>query len=272
MKYLNETLQSLLDVPRTKARSTLFGIEVEMEEPVFTDDRGYDETWRTTIDGSLRGDSTEFVLRQPSRKADTIASLIALQKSVPRRADSPRCGVHIHVDFRNNTVAELYRFMAVYFVLENALIALCGEGRKGNLFCLSLSDAMEQWTRLNDSTSRGEFTRIFSRGERRYSAMNLDSLQTLGSVEFRALRTPRDVTEIADWIALFDTMKQSSIANFKTPVEVVESYSFNGMKWFLEHTVTPKFAELIADLPNANRLLQDGIWNFQDIAYQGKWT
>ena len=125
-----------------KAVSGDIGVEIEVEGIGIPAARKY---WSNEEDGSLKGESREFVLKEPSTLEgvkDALGYLDALYTANETTVhDSVRAGVHIHINCQKLTMTQLYNFMVVYLILENVLVKWCGNYRQGNLFCLKASDA-----------------------------------------------------------------------------------------------------------------------------------
>lgn len=103
----------LLNKPR---KAGLLGVEVEVETLKGELPRIHDDlaAWNVTHDGSLRGESAEYVFKEPL---------------------GPRASVHVHVNVLEMTKQQLDNFLYSYLLLEDVLMSFCGEGREGNRFC-----------------------------------------------------------------------------------------------------------------------------------------
>jgi len=107
------------------------GIEVELEGRHLNFEG--DLFWNVTNDGSLRGNSGEWVLRDPvSRKdiAKAVQSLIKMHEPTmnrPYEIDcSDRCGVHIHINCQQLTFIQTMCFLTLYLAFEDVLMRFCG--------------------------------------------------------------------------------------------------------------------------------------------------
>src|SRR5690554_4898477 len=119
------TIRKLMRLPETQGD---VGVEIEVEGSNLP---RTGEHWIVTQDGSLRGESCEYVLRQPLSLPETKEALAYLSRRYEETgaeiADSPRCGVHIHVNCQELTIIQLYNFMTLYLILEDLLVRWCGE-------------------------------------------------------------------------------------------------------------------------------------------------
>lgn len=250
----------------------LFGVEIEAEGPGLRDveSRGF----RLENDGSLGDGGVEFVQRVPATASATDSVIRKLVKNIrdsgaqPRL--NPRSGVHIHINMQDYSVLQAFTFLTAYYVLEDALVALCHPGREGNFFCLRLTDSSEPVDRLVHCVARNRFQEISTHGAMRYSAMNLDPLLTYGSVEFRALHSPEDFREISPWVSMFDELRENSIKTFRNPQEVIDGLSAMGRANFVR-VLVPSFFDQIVGMADYEDKLQQGCWNIQRFAFSSNW-
>ena len=109
------------------------GIEVEVEGQ----NLGFVErsnTWNVVGDGSLRGESAEYILRQPVHRKDIHEALAELQELIRHATirTSDRAGVHVHINCQQLTFMQVINFASLYLIFEDILIKFCGEAREGN--------------------------------------------------------------------------------------------------------------------------------------------
>lgn len=247
------------------------GIEVEVEgrnlpreglPPAFRD------LWRIETDGSLRGESNEYVLRNPVHIKEVQNAINVLKnqfkesKSVVN--DSVRCGVHVHTNVQNLSILELATFITCYLSVEELLIQYCSPSRRGNHFCLRAGDA-EYLTYIAQSAfDTGRF--VFN-DDVRYAAMNLLALQQYGSLEFRALETPPNLDKIVEWAKILHTIKESS-KKFNNPVDVIEKMS-DSDGWDFVENLLGNYAKLFVKMDR--KFLLSGVRNAQSFAYGVDW-
>lgn len=173
------------------------GIEIETEGenlvPINTD------LWRTEDDGSLRGnypnERAEFVLKRPV-KISQVGNSVRILREHQQNATinfSFRCSVHIHVNVGDLTLPEFLAYLYLCFLVEEPLMNLCGEARKGNRFCLRMSDAEGYLDYLNSWFAGGLHPILDTPEDRvRYSAINIGSVKKYGSLEFRGMHGTMD--------------------------------------------------------------------------------
>lgn len=210
------------------------GIEIEMEgRGLHTGDLNY---WNVTHDGSLRGEAVEFVLKQPSLRNRFKSRLDYLQRELKKGGaildPSDRCGVHIHINCQQMHVEEVFRFITLYYIFENVLLAWCGEDREGNLFCLRACDAEFLIPNVIKCKNKYSFRGI-SNDSFRYAALNLSALSKYGSLEFRAMRTPVNFDSIETWANLLLRLKDVSL-QVKDDTKFISDMSMDGCQTFAE--------------------------------------
>jgi hypothetical protein len=243
------------------------GIEVEVEGAGVHNMAA--KGWNTVGDGSLRGESAEFVLRRPIARKNTREYLYRLHKALNDSkaiSQSDRTGVHVHINCQQLNFEETLKFILLFLILEPLLVNYCGEDREGNLFCLRSKDAEAMMNVLHQAAVNGSF-RTMQRREWRYAALNITALQKYGSVEFRSLGTPQDVREIEDWVfillAVFDAAK-----TFDKPTDMITDVSVMGASQFISRVLGDMAPTLLRGVTiNVPRALMEGVRQAQDIAY-----
>lgn len=184
---------------------TDIGVEIEVEGERLP--REVDKIWKVVTDGSLRGGGLEYVYRRPINVRRVGESLEELSKAFAETKAQPvfsfRTSVHVHVNCLDLEYQQVLNYIYTYYLLENILVDFCGEGRKGNRFCLRLQDAdgsLEYIEKLFSSKGRvGIFQRI-PRDMIRYAALNIEALPKFGTLEFRSMRGTLDEEIIIPWV------------------------------------------------------------------------
>jgi hypothetical protein len=240
------------------------GIEIEMEgERLHLHPLSY---WTENHDNSLRGNSVEWVLNQPVVREDVAKRLQYLDKRLKKNeaecVPSDRCGVHVHLNCQQLTVTQVFNIVTLYLMFEEPLLRYCGDERQGNLFCLRASDAEQLIAYLVDCRITSNFGG--PRNQYRYAALNIEALRKFGSLEFRSLPTPQNVTDIQTWIDVICRIKDVAI-RYNHPREIVEEMSANGARQFFNHVVGDYME--VFDYPDIEREIIYGMRQAQEIAY-----
>ena len=192
------------------------GIEVEVEgQNLPYIDQGF---WRQERDGSLRGEAMEYILQAPIGREEVGEVLQDFEEAFDGAIipSSERTSVHIHLNFGECTLQEITVMCMLYYMVEEELFNTLAPHRKGNFYCLRLSEAQTPLQLLKGIHREGH---LAGRGldEYRYAALNLTSLWSFGSLEFRALQGTVSAEVIQSWIdkllALKDMAKEVGTIN-----------------------------------------------------------
>jgi len=257
----------IAEVFNLRAAKGEVGVEVEMEGVNLPDalDRKH---WSVELDGSLRGESYEYVFNGPADKQLAFKRLDYLRKVLDERksgvADTGRAGVHVHVNVQDLTPKQVACFICMYYIFENTLLKFCGEDRVGNLFCLRTCDAEGALPVIIGAFNHPHL-RGFGTDDIRYAALNLNSLPKYGSVEFRAMKSTGDMEVIKKWIEMLLNIKEYSLS-FDKPTDVVEGMSLlSPLAMFRE--VFGEDTPLEYDEDD----MYEGVRYAQDLAYGVDW-
>lgn len=246
------------------------GVEVEVEGGNLP--AAIPSYWRADKDNSLRGESREYVLSKPAPRDKVHNYLKYLKKRLEANnavvVDSPRTSVHVHINVSELNMIQLYTFMTLYFLFEDILTEYAGEGRVGNLFCLSAKDAeftvdwlvkaaiAQNWNDNPDGM--------------RYSSLNVCAVRKFNSLEFRALRGTVDPDVIFEWITLLLALKDAA-KKYETPCDVVEAFSIQGPVDYLREI----FPENYDKFQRFKSINKDSMWEScrlaQEIGYAVDW-
>lgn len=223
------------------------GIEIEVEGDLHFMDRL--RFWRQDDDGSLRGNGMEYVLTEPVSREKVLKRLTYLKNKIKQNGlrlnPSERCGVHVHINCQYMEEQEVLNFMMLYLLFEEVLTRYCGEDREGNLFCLRASDAEYMLQCIQRHCKTGTISGL-SYEDIRYAGLNLCALSKYGSLEFRTLRTPNNITRINVWVNILLRLKDQA-RQYKETYEIIEGISAQGMI---------RFAQKIFGLRHMERLLK----------------
>lgn len=239
------------------------GLEIEVEgENLYAKNSGY---WHVHGDGSLRGESCEYVSPFPVSLEEVREALLFLQDNLKDSTlnFSVRTSVHVHVNVSYMELSQVAAFGYLYYLLEEPLIRYCGKSRIGNRFCLRMKDAhrvidyfrsvlSEEGTLSREARDRGE-----NLGYRvRYAAMNIASIPKFGSLEFRGMRGTLDVEVLSNWCKMLLSLRECA-EEFKTPAKV--------KTYFLRYGAEALFNKVLGEFSEELKyesLVQDIEYNF----------
>ena len=249
------------------------GIEIEVEGkriPTDLQDKAY-KLWTITGDNSLRG-GYEYVLRNPVKRNDVRSAIDLLigefKRCDSKINDSVRAGVHVHINVQELYVVEVVNLMCLYYIFEECLVDYCGESRVGNLFCLRVKDAKYMLKCLINILQSKRMSELDS-DDIRYASMNLKALRRYGSIEFRSMRTPTDLSLIELWCNILIKLRDKAVV-FNNPTEVIAEAQ-KGLDSFASFVFEDMYDELFKGDFDVSKL-KHGLYNAQDIAYCTSWV
>lgn len=251
-------------------QGNLFGVELEVEGHGVAMEGIPSRNWKRVEEGSLRGESIEYVFSNPCEYDEAVKRVNRLfetfKKNGVKIKNSYRTSTHVHLNFSDKTVKQVIMFFFLHTILEEVLEVYCGEHRKGNLFCMSTRDNEDLILSLDAAIFTYRNFRDF--GEQiRYCAANLAALNKFGTIEIRTMRGADTAEQVNTWLDILNQLYEFSLKTEQTPVELIEQLSFKGARGFLEmifnkHTVDellkawPAELMLHVSLLNGVRLLQ----------------
>lgn len=268
MKFENRLVSDVLGKPSKLSNHVGIELEIEGEDlPEVTN-----AYWKSERDGSLRGESYEYVLRKPipHKEAQKALQQIAgiWEQNESKIKDSPNAGTHVHVNCSDLTVVQLFNFLSLYLVIEDILIERCGKDRIGNLFCLRSCDA-EYLVDVITKAVRDNDLSLFHTDDLRYASVNVKALGDYGSIEFRAWRADGDLAAVNWWVDLLMYLKEQA-RQIDNPSLIVANVSERSPKNFFEDVLGP-YAN---DIPWERRYEESiisSVRKVQQYAFLGDW-
>ncbi len=215
----NMLVHQYFEIPPINCDEVKFGVEVEVEGknlPMAV------AGFSLKQDGSLRGESGEYIFNKASTMTESLALLKKLEIAMKdSELDmSFRTSVHVHVNVLEFDKMQLVTFLYLSFLFENALVNFSGENRVGNRFCLRSSDSYYKVDEMEYLIQQEGF-RVMDNNKVKYSAINLACLRRLGTIEFRSMRGTISYKVLSKWLSILKKLFDKS-RTFKTPLEVVQ--------------------------------------------------
>lgn len=264
MKTISEIIKNLRS---TKGQ---YAVEVEM---IGRNMPAQVEGFHLEPDGSLGPGGVEYVFDKPTSLDKATQLVDGLYNSIKannsKLHDQARAGIHTHINVQDWTIKRLFNFVCLYYIFEPIIMRWCGEMREGNHFCLRLSDAEYPVHLIKKSLETRKLSPLKTE-DIRYASLNFLSLFKYGSLELRGMRTPDNANDVITWLRLVDCMVDAS-ARFDNPISIVESMSMDGYGVFLD-SVFRSMAPVFSDIQQKDRMMQEGVWMSQDIAYCFDWS
>ncbi len=196
---------------------TSVGIEVEVEgmgsmgasASVFNNLK----CWNVVSDGSLQN-GIEFVSEPVWGTAitDALEELKGVFISHPPHI-SFRTSIHVHINILDMSDSQLIHMVKTYLVYEQPLFRLHEEwGRVENIFCVPAFkslDIQKGYSSLIRGIGRGSVSTSYIPSK--YSAMNPNSIGSLGTLEFRHMGGTADTDAISEWINVLLQLKVAGL-------------------------------------------------------------
>lgn len=188
------------------------------------------DEWETKDDGSLRGaypsSRAEYVLRAPLSTVGAIEAVSELDKALKENGAtysfSFRTSTHVHMNVQDLDEEIVLNICMAYYLLEPAIISLCGEHRVNNRFCLRFTDADSLYNVFKQCIVEGlQAVNRHAGFEIRYAALNLNALPKFGSLEFRSMQGTLNPALVEAWLKLLFNLRKYATKK-KNLVEVYD--------------------------------------------------
>lgn len=261
----------------TDRRSPLgdIGIELEVErKPSWTGDWPHVRNWVAKTDGSLRN-GIEYVTRSPVKVDDKLEGRIKLLVDAIKdnvTDNSIRTSCHMHINTLRLTPMQMVMGCMSFWLVEDIIADYWGEERKGNSYCMRLSDGapIESFTKgLIDPSNYnlGKGGRL-GFGHGRYYALNLSAFLKHGSIEFRGMRGTVDTKVLHDWAQTIHHIMYTASKRYKTPLHLFENYiNTSNVVDFLKKITGPYLTDQLSfDETNLDRVNDNAI-KLAELAY-----
>jgi len=246
------------------------GVEIEVEgNRLPTRVQRY---WTYTHDGSLNHDcGLEYVLKNPQSLGSVRCALKHFDYECKRMEtqlfDSIRAGVHIHINVQDLTKTELFNFIVLFLVWEEALVRYCGSNREGNLFCLRTRDAQYLLHSLMDIAANGTLINFYD-DDFRYAAMNVKAIIEHGSLEFRSMRSTKETKAIGDFAEMLLSLREKA-KTYTDPRDIVNGFSGVTPEQFAKECFGKQAHHLLTQHDLGETTIR-GVRFAQDVAYAYK--
>jgi hypothetical protein len=203
------------------------GVEIEVERPprsILTS-----LFWKSVPEGSLRnGAEFKTYPLRPIYLPYAMDYMDGYMKT-GKPDFSERTSVHVHVDFRHQTLLDLVKLMMVYLAFERYLYLYAGPDRFKSNFCVPMSlmnvgllSEVHQAVEGNKLNFHFLMDNLMGMMPGKYSGFNIKSLnvpqndgvhESSGTIEFRHMSGTADPSRIVEWVSILLRMKSYAIEN-----------------------------------------------------------
>lgn len=246
--------------------NTKIGIEVEVEG---VSEPPHIPGWRAIQDGSLRNNGIEYVFNAPigGKAAETRINKLHEGLSDIDKDFSIRTSVHVHMDARDMTWKQVCDLVTLYAITEPYLFAVCGQEREESIYALSLYRGQQQVDNLSRIIRLGPEA-LNERLWTKYSAVNLLSLRSLGSLEFRGHEGTCDKDVLINWVNHLLSLKKFVMNPENSVASLPVLLSAQGLTPFLRKifgdSLIRKNLRRVAQVADK---IYHGVWVAEDIIH-----
>lgn len=190
-------------------RGDVYGIEMEVEQ-VYEIVNFPKHCLNAVEDHSLRCNGMEFISKPVLLDeaveffVDTLTSEDIKWIEKDKRC-SERGSVHVHVNVKHFSVAQLRKFLRFYCILEPEFFAFVNKSRRNNIYCVPLA-ATQMPKYIQRLSTLGSIVEHWHK----YTAVNVKCLSKLGTVEFRHLEATEDVGKFELWLSFIHQLKEAT--------------------------------------------------------------
>lgn len=204
MSFQQNMMMDPLSCYEMEGKKGRFGVELELEGGPWPD-KSMTPGWTPHQDGSLRDGGIEFALSSPHNLEgveDRVNALNSVFESFGSNIRlSHRASTHIHFNVQREKYIYILGMIILFTMIEPVFLRMCGDERDGNLFCLPSYDTGEihlHFEQLLQHLSNGPINSAFPpRGK--YASLNINPLNTLGSLEFRTFPATIQAYKVITW-------------------------------------------------------------------------
>lgn len=257
--FINSLPKKILRIVENK----LIGVEIEIEKAY---PGLYSPYWTVEKDGSLRNEGLEYKTLYPTKVGTLWTSLTAwkdwidgIRLEIPDAYDSSeRTSIHVHVDVRMMEEEDIQKLVAIYVFLEDTLFNYCGPNRKHNVFCTPINSLpLVDW-------SPQDLIKAWNK----YSALNLNTIRTFGTVEFRGMAGTDNIHHIMTWtvmcallVAAAETTEKKTLWEMFKEIKTTSDYKRAISTFLYGFTELLHWDDVLVDdaVTNARIILAKGI-------------
>jgi hypothetical protein len=179
-----------------KGSDFLCGVEFEIETIQSHGDA--EKYFVIEKDNSLRNSGYEYKCG-PLDYATTLERFKFLHNTLDyseeEDAFSERTSIHVHVNVRSLSLAQLRQLTLTYALLEPLFFEFVGEKRAGSIYCVPLS-----YTYLPSLYNKNPVSLVDLGKWHKYTAFNVLPIRDLGTVEFRHMYGTNDFATFHTWL------------------------------------------------------------------------
>lgn len=299
--YRGHVLKNIVEMPYSPFMWTpsfkeneYIGMEIEAEGVNLPGPENIRYLWSAKEDGSLRKTPVsdpsesphpwEYVLKRPVSPAVCVnKALPYLQAQMEKRNSrlnfTGRCSVHVHVGVHELRMYQIFAMVGIYYLFEELIQPLFGKDRQGNLFCIG---SLETPLIMDNVVKDAAKCFPSNKPHNKYTAVNLLTLYSLGTVEFRGMEGTLNKERLEIWLDILDKIR--SYAKTLTGDKMafmLNTMSLQGPSAMMvsifpegspSHTQLMKTAAKFGGAARLDSILYRGIARVQALFYEHDWA
>lgn len=237
-KYMVEGHQ--VEPDKSIKSNILCGVEIEVENVKninlnsLTDYPGFS----LEDDHSLRNYGME-IKTLPINCALMPGAISKILNVLGEKADfSPRTSIHFHLDVTKLDLSQLNNILATYVVFEKCLFQFVAPSRNGSIFCLPIHET--------DILFSKDITYLIHEWKK-YSALNLKTVESFGTIEFRHLEGTKDFNKIYNWFKIILAIYDFGSKEKSSEALLEKIYALNSNSQYFEFA-NEVFGDLLTNL------------------------
>ena len=249
-----------------------FGLELEVEGSQIPRANSLVPYWQTVTDGSLRALPEALEYKTVPLSLDGIKKALGVFAKASSKSTfkpSIRTSTHLHINVQDMTVTQVANFVAIYLLLEGSLYEICGKHRRGNVFCIPLTqcdDILRRFGSLCKNQTYSQLRQLAGDGDK-YAALSLRSMAMYGTLEVRTHEgvSEKELDRVYDWAAIFQGIRDYAVGENLDPITILQTASNLGPVDFTKLFLGENFN--LVDTQS----FWDGISSIQYFANHSSW-
>lgn len=211
---------------------TKFGLELEVEGSKLPRSQYLSPYWQTVQDGSLRALPEALEYKSAPLSIEGVKKALDMMANASKSSEfkpSIRTSTHVHINVQDMTVTQVANFIATYLLLEGSLYSICGQHRRGNVFCIPLTqcdDILRRFARFCREQNITRLRNLSGDGDK-YAALSLRSIYYYGTLEVRTHEgvSHKELDRVLSWASLFGSIRDYATKEGNDPITILQEAS-----------------------------------------------
>ena len=249
-----------------------FGLELEVEGSSIPRAHTIIPYWQTITDGSLRALPEALEYKTLPLSIEGIKKALDIFEDSAKSSTfkpSIRTSTHLHINVQDMTITQVANFIAIYLLLEGSLYEICGKHRRGNVFCIPLTqcdDILRRFGRLCKQQHQSNLRNLSGDGDK-YAALSLRSMYYYGTLEVRTHEgvSEKELNRVYNWTNIFKGIREYALKEGVDPIYILQTASNMGPEDFTKMFLGEEFNMV------DTQSFWDGVSSIQYFATSSDW-